>query len=200
MAAAGFLRPVEPSASGWLKYWDSEGRTFYWYHLTSGASTYARPADYATPRPDQTGQRPAERLPASTWAKYWDDNTQSYYFYDTATGVSQWERPIDFVTPRDAGAYGGGYGGGYGGEYAAGPTDPTQLYYYAAASTPAYGAAADAASDLALWVKGWSEEYQREYFFHTASGETRWDRPTGWATPRDPHAAAVAEAWTARRG
>lgn len=96
-AGAGAGGAVGVTADGWSKYPDAASGTQYYYNQQSGKSTYRRPSNFVTPRPEdgtlvETGQR--------QWQKYWDEEGQAHFYYNATTGESTYDRPLDFATPR----------------------------------------------------------------------------------------------------
>ena len=40
-------------------------------------------------------------------------------------------------------------------------------------------------SDLKNWIKSFSEEHQRDYYYHKVTKETKWEKPEGWQDEED---------------
>ena len=130
----------------------------YFHNLQTGVSTFDRPENFRTPgnTPQATPRQgqSALELGQGGWAKYWDDENECDFYYHEETGVSQFERPIEYNSP---------------------------------APTPRAGTMA--VPDLQLtaapeWQKYYDDTAQAYYYYNSATGESTYDRPSFFSTPR----------------
>lgn len=149
---------LEAGEAGWNRYHDeASGKEFY-YNEDTGASTWRRPYGFATPRP-AAGQAALESGD-NNWAKYWDEAAERDFYYNEVTGESVYERPHNYYTPR--------------------PTTGNS-----AALVPADGQAAlETGGDGGVWKRYHDDEAGMDFYYNEVTGESTYDRPPDFVTPR----------------
>ena len=63
----------------------------------TGASSWERPLEYATPRYDGQIVLAAGN---NGWTKHWDDTHKAEFYHNDVTGETTWHRPVEYTTPR----------------------------------------------------------------------------------------------------
>ena len=89
------------------------------------------------------------------------------YYYNSETGESSYDRPSAYITPRtDEGSYWDEYSK----KDNEGPEEVKQNDYYNEVKS--------------AWVKYWEESEGYEFYYNAATGESVFERPNDYYTPR----------------
>jgi hypothetical protein len=140
--------------AGWEKHWSDQWNLHYFHNINTGVSTFDRPANYQTPVPTPRNDQLAIEAGQGGWVKYWDDENEAEFYYHEESGMSQFERPIEYNSPAPT------------------PRDGSQPV-----------------PDLTLsanptWQKYYDDAAQAYYYYDNATGESSYDRPAFFQTPR----------------
>ena len=141
-------------SSGWEKHWSDQWNLHYFHNLQTGVSTFDRPTEFQTPRGPPVGNQLAVELGQGGWAKFWDDENECEFYFQEERGTSQFERPIEYNSPAPT------------------PRDP------------ATGMVPDLQLGATEWQKYYDDAAQAYYYYNNATGESSYDRPAFFQTPR----------------
>ena len=198
---------------GWGKHPDVENGTEFFYNETTGESTYDRPNNFVTPAPSARQSLPSQDNGAgyelttsqgdAGWEKHWSDQWNLHYFHNMQTGVSTFDRPAEFTTPRVPVANQSAVELGQGGwskfwddenecEFYFNEDRGTSQFerpieYNSPAPTPrnvTNGIVPDLQLTTTEWQKYYDDAAQAYYYYNNTTGESSYDRPAFFATPR----------------
>lgn len=163
------------TSSDWTRAVTDQGKT-YWYSRSTGRTTWTDPTSLSGSVSDADGGAP---LGESSWREVRLEDGRVYY-YNAVSKQTRWDRPQDFSTLSPAPS-------------ASTTAVPSQLEQAISASKPptTVKAQVEASNNLlpdvsalspqASLPEGWAENHTpdgRLYFYHAATRETRWDRPS----------------------
>ena len=151
----------DPLLEQWIRYWDSDSQSYYFYNTGTGEASHEEPESWTdaeeTVEPGvsdvdpavakTSAEQPDAPSGGSDWSMEWDDTSQSYYYYNAATEEVSYDPPDGF--DADAAMVSKG----------AGP--------------------ADASNE---WTEHWDDDAGQAYFYNATTDETTWE------DPRDPAA------------
>jgi len=196
-------------AKAWGKHKDEENNVYFYYNSKSGESTYVRPASFVTPTPTpREGDEALITDGNSGWEKHWSDEFNMHYFYNRRTAVSTFDRPAGFATPQSTPAptprqnqapLEAGTGGWqkfwdddnesefYFNELTGVSQYERPTEYYSPAPTPRDG---QVVFDVpggggGEWARYYDDNTQNYFYYNQVSGESVYERPAGYITPRD---------------
>ena len=198
---------------GWGKFPDEENGSDFFYNEATGESTYDRPENFQTPAPSARLVAPSgtstngydltSSQVNSGWEKHWSDQWNLHYFHNLQTGVSTFDRPTEFQTPRVPEQHQSALELGQGG-WAKFWDDENECEFYfhedrgvsqferpivynSPAPTPrdpSAGVVPDLQLGTSEWQKYYDDAAQAYYYYNSNSGESSYDRPAFFQTPR----------------
>ena len=197
---------------GWGKHTDEESSSDFYYNEATGESTYDRPTNFSTPAPsarqvvpsnDATNYQLTTSQQDNGWEKHWSDQWNLHYFHNLQTGVSTFDRPAEFQTPRQPTSNDtivelgqGGWAKFWDDEHESefyfheerGTSQfERPIEYNSPAPTPrdvGIGAVPDLQLSTTEWQKYYDDAAQAYYYYNNTSGESSYDRPAFFSTPR----------------
>ncbi|KAK7123088.1 hypothetical protein R3I94_020011 [Phoxinus phoxinus] len=102
-------------SAGWEVHTDDQSGQEYYYHPSTGRSTWEFPLSYSMDSPVATEEArsppsfpqspicspvsPSPQRWSSDWEKVLDDNTGRHYFFNSVSGQSSWDPPEDISSP-----------------------------------------------------------------------------------------------------
>jgi hypothetical protein len=148
--------------SGWTKYHDEHTDRDFWQNAETGGETYDRPLEYSTPRngPEET-KRKAKAAIDQEWVKKYDEENRSEYYYNSKTLSTSKRRPSGYVSPR------------------------------ALEGSKSEGALVsfEGGKGKSNYTKQWDDTSGQEYYYNEGTGESEYERPSDYYTPRPGQAA-----------
>lgn len=93
-------QPLESGLNDWTKYYDESQGVAYYYNSKTLESTFARPLEFITPRPNPTATDTPLASGRDGWEKYVDLQSGHPYYYNSKTTESTFRRPSSFQTAR----------------------------------------------------------------------------------------------------
>lgn len=151
--------PCYSNVATGVMQWDPPAGTTYGKappaHPTGAPELYSNPMAQAHGRTET-------QLPHG-WGKDYDVTSGEKYYYSERDGTTRWEPP-----PGSVGGSAGGVGGGLAAGIEMAPVVPKALQSHVRSGT--------------VLPAGWGKDVDGDgnhYYYHTTTGETAWDAPTG---------------------